>query len=99
MNLDNSYARLPEGFHALVERDAVTAPSMLAWNNDLAVELGLDSLAEDEAELVPAISSGTLCRNSVTGGRPCWARSLLTPVNVTTFNLKALAAEGLSRNQ
>ena len=56
MNLDNSYARLPEGFHVLVEPDAVAAPSMLAWNSDLAVELGLDSLAEDEAELARIFS-------------------------------------------
>jgi uncharacterized protein YdiU (UPF0061 family) len=59
MNLDNSYARLPEGFHALVEPDAVTAPSMLAWNNDLAVDLGLDSLAEDEAELARIFSGAS----------------------------------------
>ena len=59
MNLDNSYARLPKGFHALVEPDAATAPSMLAWNNDLAVELGLDSLAEDEAELARIFSGAS----------------------------------------
>ncbi len=59
MNLDNSYARLPKGFHALVEPDAAAAPSMLAWNNDLAVELGLDSLAEDEAELARIFSGAS----------------------------------------
>jgi len=59
MNLDNSYARLPEGFHASVEPDVVAAPSMLAWNNDLAVELGLDSLAEDEAELARIFSGAS----------------------------------------
>jgi len=59
MNLDNSYARLPEGFHALVEPDAVAAPSMLAWNNDLAVEIGLDSLTGDEAELARIFSGGS----------------------------------------
>ncbi len=59
MNLDNSYARLPEGFHALVETDAAAAPSMLAWNIDLAVELGLDSLAEDEAELARIFSGAS----------------------------------------
>ena len=59
MNLDNSYARLPEGFHALVETDAAATPSMLAWNNDLAVELGLDSLAEDEAELARIFSGAS----------------------------------------
>ena len=59
MNLDNSYARLPEGFHALVETDAAATPSMLAWNNDLAVELGLDLLAEDEAELARIFSGAS----------------------------------------
>ncbi len=59
MNLDNSYARLPEGFHVKVEPGAAVAPSMLAWNNDLAVELGLDSLAEDEAELARIFSGAS----------------------------------------
>lgn len=59
MNLDNSYARLPEGFHASVEPDAVAAPSMLAWNHELAVELGLDSLAEDEGELARIFSGAS----------------------------------------
>ena len=56
MNLDNSYARLPEGFHAMVEPNAVAAPSMLAWNNELAVELGLDTLAADPSELAQIFS-------------------------------------------
>lgn len=59
MNLDNSYARLPEGFHASVEPDAVAAPSMLAWNHELAVELGLDSLPEDEGELARIFSGAS----------------------------------------
>ncbi len=60
MNLDNSYARLPEGFHALVEPHAAAAPTMLAWNNDLAAELGLDSLAKDEVELAKIFSGSSL---------------------------------------
>ncbi len=59
MNLDNSYARLPESFHASVEPDAAATPSMLAWNNDLAVELGLDSLAEDQGELARIFSGAS----------------------------------------
>jgi len=59
MNFDNSYARLPEDFHAAVEPDVVAAPSMLAWNQALAVELGLDSLADDAREL-PGIFSGAI---------------------------------------
>ncbi len=46
-------------FHALVEPDSVAAPSMLAWNNDLAIELGLDLLAEDEAELARIFSGAS----------------------------------------
>jgi len=60
MNLDNSYARLPEGFYALVEPHAAAAPTMLAWNNDLAAELGLDSLAKDEVELAKIFSGSSL---------------------------------------
>jgi uncharacterized protein YdiU (UPF0061 family) len=59
MNLDNSYARLPEDFHASVEPDAVAAPSMLAWNHELAVELGLDSLTQDEGELARIFSGAS----------------------------------------
>jgi uncharacterized protein YdiU (UPF0061 family) len=59
MNLDNSYARLPEGFHASVEPYPVAAPSLLAWNHALAVELGLDSLAEDEEELARIFSGAS----------------------------------------
>ena len=56
MNLDHSYARLPESFHAIVEPDSVAAPSVLAWNHKLANELGLESLANDEAELARIFS-------------------------------------------
>ena len=64
MNFDNSYARLPEDFHAAVEPDAVSAPSMLAWNQELAVELGLDSLADDKRELA-RIFSGSVRLSAV----------------------------------
>ncbi len=60
MNLDNSYARLPGGFHAPVEPHAAEAPTMLAWNNDLAAELGLDSLAKDEVGLARIFSGSSL---------------------------------------
>jgi len=66
MNFDNSYARLPEDFHSLVEPGAVEAPSMLAWNQELAVELGLDSLADDERELAQIFSGAVL----PSGGQP-----------------------------
>jgi uncharacterized protein YdiU (UPF0061 family) len=66
MNFDNSYARLPEDFHEVVEPDAVEAPSMLAWNQELAVELDLDSLADDERELARIFSGAVL----LSGGQP-----------------------------
>ena len=56
MNLDNSYARLPDNFYAIVEPDCVAAPSLLAWNQGLAVELGLESLVDDEKELARIFS-------------------------------------------
>ena len=56
MNLDNSYARLPENFHAIVEPNCVAEPLMLAWNQELAVELGLASLSDDESELARIFS-------------------------------------------
>jgi uncharacterized protein YdiU (UPF0061 family) len=56
MKLDNSYARLPDTFHAIVETDCVEAPSMLAWNHELAVELGLESLTDGETELARIFS-------------------------------------------
>jgi serine/tyrosine/threonine adenylyltransferase len=60
MHLDNSYARLPEGFYASVKPDAPTAPTMLAWNSDLAAKLGLDSLAKDDDELARLFSGASL---------------------------------------
>ena len=59
MHFDNSYARLPPGFHARVQPDVVAAPSTLAWNKELAVELGLDVLTDDEAELARIFSGAS----------------------------------------
>lgn len=59
MKLDNSYARLPEAFHAKVVPDEVAAPSLLAWNVELADELGLDTLADDDAELARIFSGAS----------------------------------------
>jgi len=59
MKLDNSYARLPEAFHAKVVPDEVAAPSLLAWNVELADELGLDTPADDDAELARIFSGAT----------------------------------------
>jgi uncharacterized protein YdiU (UPF0061 family) len=50
MTFDNSYARLPERFFARFEPLPVPAPKLLAWNEQLAGELGLSGLAEDDAQ-------------------------------------------------
>ena len=60
VTLDNSYARLPDGFHAMVEPDAVAAPALLAWNKRLAAELDLDSLADDEVDLARFFSGASV---------------------------------------
>lgn len=51
MNFDNSYATLPEVFHATVTPNEVPAPKLLAWNQALGVELGLASSDYDETQL------------------------------------------------
>ena len=57
MNLDNSYARLASDFHVSVAPNAAPSPSLLAWNQELAAELGLEGFADDENELVAAASA------------------------------------------
>ena len=56
---DNSYARLPERFHARLEPTPVAAPRLIKLNRDLASELGLDAelLATDQGA---AIAAGNL---------------------------------------
>lgn len=44
MSFDNSYARLPERFFARVAPLPVPAPELLAWNEGLAGELGLNGV-------------------------------------------------------
>jgi uncharacterized protein YdiU (UPF0061 family) len=42
---EHTYAALPPAFHVEVQPAAVPAPSLLAWNDALASELGLDAAA------------------------------------------------------
>ena len=44
---DNSYARLPDKFHARLDPTPVKAPAWLAFNDGLASELGLSELQSD----------------------------------------------------
>ncbi len=53
---DNSYARLPERCFARVHPDPAPHPHVIAWNDDLASELGLPPL---DTEAIAAIFSGS----------------------------------------
>lgn len=48
---DNTYARLPDAFHARQAPTSVHAPTLAAFNVVLAEELGIDLSGEDEAQL------------------------------------------------
>jgi len=56
---DNTYARLPERFHARLDPTPVARPQLIQYNDALAAELGLDRLAVDDATLT-AIHAGNL---------------------------------------
>jgi uncharacterized protein YdiU (UPF0061 family) len=58
MNLDNSYAALPKAFYATVSPSQVPSPSLLAWNQELARELGFP-LSEYDEERLAGIFSGS----------------------------------------
>ncbi|MCB1207080.1 MAG: YdiU family protein, partial [Verrucomicrobiae bacterium] len=56
---DNTYARLPESFHARVDPTPVSSPEWIALNRNLAEELGID-LARLDSEEGLAVLSGNL---------------------------------------
>jgi len=56
---DNTYARLPDSFHARVDPSPVSAPEWIALNRELAVELGIDPDRLDTDEGL-AVLSGNL---------------------------------------
>jgi uncharacterized protein YdiU (UPF0061 family) len=58
---DNSYAALPDGFFARVKPEPVKAPSLIAMNQPLARDLGMDGLDDPN---VAAVFAG----NAVPGG-------------------------------
>jgi uncharacterized protein YdiU (UPF0061 family) len=51
VRFSHTYAALPPRFHAAVRPTAVRAPSLIAWNDSLATELGIDVTAVDSAQL------------------------------------------------
>ena len=59
-SFDNSYARLPDDFHAHVLPTPVAAPRLLALNEKLAAELGLDALALASAEGIGMLAGNRL---------------------------------------
>ena len=60
MILDNSYARLPENFHAAIAPEPADSPQLLAWNGELAEELGLAHLGADPGQCAKIFSGGPL---------------------------------------
>jgi len=56
---DNSYRRLPERFYAPLVPAEVTAPHLIAFNHDLAAELGLDA-PEIEADAAQLFSGNAI---------------------------------------
>ncbi len=57
---DNSYARLPDRFHARLDPEPVPTPRLIALNRDLAAALGLDPQALTEPEGVAMLAGNAL---------------------------------------
>jgi serine/tyrosine/threonine adenylyltransferase len=58
MNFINSYADLPEEFYAPIRIAPAPRPELIAWNQALATQLGLDDLGSDNARLARIFSGG-----------------------------------------
>ena len=56
---NNSYARLPDEFHAQVAPTPVQDPSLIQFNIELADQLGLDILTLDDSALAQLFSGNT----------------------------------------
>ncbi len=67
MNFDNTYAALPQVFHAAVTFDTPETPVLLDWNRELALELGLTSLLSDNTDQLARVFSGSV---ALTGNQP-----------------------------
>ena len=61
---DNSYARLPEPFHARLNPMPVKAPVLIRFNHDLARELGIDAAAADADELAEIFAGNRLAEGA-----------------------------------
>lgn len=65
MNLINTYAELPEDFFVPIETDSAPNPILIAWNEDLAEQLGMQGLSSDKVALTRIFSG----REPLPGGR------------------------------
>ena len=63
-SFDNSYARLPERFHARLPPTAVAAPRLIKLNAALARELGLDAAALAGPEGVEILAGNRVTEGS-----------------------------------
>jgi uncharacterized protein YdiU (UPF0061 family) len=63
-NFDNTYARLPDRFYSRVKPTAVSAPSLIKVNVDLAEFLGLDADALSSREGVDILSGNRVAEGS-----------------------------------
>ena len=57
---DNTYVRLPQRFYARITPDRVPAPDLLAWNDELALDLGVRLTCDDDEELVQIFSGNRI---------------------------------------
>lgn len=64
MLLNNSYISLPERFYAEVEPAGSTAPRLLAWNQALAAELGLQQVSESDEQIANWVGGNELLPGS-----------------------------------
>ncbi|MGB5611657.1 MAG: YdiU family protein [Sedimenticolaceae bacterium] len=64
MQFDNTYARLPQGFYARLQPERSPDPHLLAWNEELAEELGLQEFADDPARLAQLFCGNDLLPGS-----------------------------------
>ena len=60
MRFENTYVELPENFYARVAPAGAPAPELLAWNDELAAQLGLSALKADREKLVQIFAGNEL---------------------------------------
>ncbi|MGF1456489.1 MAG: YdiU family protein [Alphaproteobacteria bacterium] len=56
VRFENSYARLPDRFHARLDPTPVSQPALIRWNEALATDLGIDRGTAGDADLAALFS-------------------------------------------